>query len=91
MNTIIIRVKYENNYMPKTFDGKAYSYLTNLDLKVGDLVIAPTVYGDKIARVSDFSYPDEKFELIKPYLKNIEQKINREKYLKTDKIIRESA
>lgn len=86
MNTIIIRVKYENTYMPKTFDGKAYSYLTNLDLKVGDLVIAPTVYGDRIARVSDFSYPDEELDLIKPYLKNIEQKIDKEKYLKTDQI-----
>ena len=75
MNLNIISVKYEDNYVPKTFSGKAYSYYTNLNLNVGDLVIAPTAYGDKIARVSEIDIPEYKIISIKPYLKNIKFKM----------------
>ena len=44
--TNIVSVKYEDRYMPKTFSGKAYSYITAIPLEVGDLVVAPTSYGD---------------------------------------------
>ena len=36
--TNIVSVKYEDRYMPKTFSGKAYSYITAIPLEVGDLV-----------------------------------------------------
>lgn len=86
METNIISVKYEDNYEPKTFGSKAYSYYTNKKVKVGDLVIAPTQSGDKIARVSEINIPEYKIEKIKPYLKTITQTIDKEIYLQTDQI-----
>ena len=81
METNIISVKYEDTYMPKTFAGKAYSYYTSAKVKVGDLVIAPTTYGEKIARVSEINIPECKIENIKPFLKLITEKIDTDKYI----------
>lgn len=58
MQTNIITVKYEDNFIPKTFGGRAYSYYTAVDVDIGDLVVAPTSYGDKIARVSEIANND---------------------------------
>lgn len=91
MKTNIISVKYESNYAPKVFEGKSYSYYSNADVNVGDLVIAPTVSGDKIARVSEIDIPEYKVEMIKPYLKTITQKIDKEKYLQSDQVLEEAA
>ena len=91
METNIISVKYEDKYMPKTFSGKAYSYYTAIDVEVGDLVVAPTSNGDKIERVSEINIPEFKVEQIKPYLKLITDKIDKEKYLQTDEVLREVA
>lgn len=87
----IISVKYENKYMPKTFSGKAYSYYTSIGVEVGDLVIAPTASGDKIARVSEINVPEYKIENIKPYLKLITDKIDKNKYLQATEILVEAA
>lgn len=91
MQTNIISVKYEDNYMPKTFGGKAYTYYTATKVEVGDLVIAPTAYGDKIARVSQINIPEYKIEMIKPYLKLITDKIDKVKYLQTSEVLKEVA
>lgn len=91
METNIISVKYEDNYEPKTFSGKSYSYYTAIKVEVGDLVIAPTTYGDKIARVSEINIPEFKVEHIKPYLKLITDGIDKEKYLQTSEILRKAA
>lgn len=91
MQTNIISVKYEDNYMPKTFSGKAYSYYTAIPLKVGDLVIAPTQNGDKIARVSETDIPEYKVEFFKSSLKLITDKIDRDKYLQSNEILKEVA
>lgn len=87
METNIISVKYEDTYEPKTFSGKAYSYYTDIKVEVGDLVVAPTAYGDKIARVSEINIPEYKVEHIKPYLKLITEKIDKEKYLQTNEVL----
>lgn len=91
METNIISVKYEDNYIPKTFSGKAYSYYTAIPLVVGDLVIAPTQNGDKIARVSEINIPEYKVEFFKSSLKLITNKIDREKYLQSNEILKEVA
>lgn len=91
METNIISVKYEDNYEPKTFGGKAYSYYTDIAVEVGDLVIAPTAHGEKIARVSEINIPEYKVEMIKPYLKTITLKIDKEKYLQSDQVLEEAA
>lgn len=86
METNIISVKYEDNYEPKTFGGKAYSYYINKKVEVGDLVIAPTFNGEKIARVAEINIPEYKVEKIKPYLKTITKTIDKDIYLQTDTI-----
>ena len=91
METNIISVKYEDAYEPKTFSGKAYSYYTAIKVEVGDLVVAPTAYGDKIARVSEINIPEFKVEHIKPYLKLITEKIDKEKYLQINEVSRKVA
>lgn len=91
MQTNIISVKYEDNYMPKTFCGRAYSYYTAIPVGVGDLVIAPTANGNKIARVSEINIPEYKVEFIKAQLKLITDKIDKQKYLQTSEILREAA
>ncbi len=91
METNIVSVKYEDNYEPKTFGGKAYSYYTAIPLFVGDLVIAPTANGDKIARISEINIPEYKVASIKPYLKLIKDKIDKTKYLESDEVLKEVA
>ena len=91
MKTNIVSVKYEDRYMPKTFSGKAYSYITAIPLEVGDLVIAPTSYGDKIARVSEINIPEYQNEFMQGSLKLITDKIEKQKYLQEDKILKEAA
>ncbi len=91
METNIISVKYEDRYMPKTFSGKSYSYITTIPLEIGDLVIAPTSNGEKIARVSEINVPESKVLLIKPMLKLIIDKIDKKKYLQESQIQKEAA
>jgi len=67
-----IPIRGFNNY---NFD-KVYA-----TVNVGDLVIAPTVKGNKIARVSEIDVPEYKVEHIKTCLRLITDKINKEKYL----------
>ena len=87
MNTNIISVKYEDRFMPKTFNGKAYSYITQVNVEIGDLVIAPTAYGDKIARVSEIDIPETRIENIKQFLKTITYKINKNEYLYNNQVL----
>ena len=75
----------------KFFGGRAYCYYTIVDVNVGDLVIAPTANGNKIARVSEINIPESKVNDIKPYLKLITDKINKVKYLQKNQILREVA
>ena len=81
METNIINVKYEDKFSPKCFSGKSYSYYTNTNVDVGDLVLAPTSSGDKIAIVSKINIPENSVVSIKPYLKTIIKKLSKEKYL----------
>lgn len=81
METNIISVKYESEYNPRTFIGKSYSYYTNTKLEVGDIVQVPTCYGLNIARVSRINIPEEEIKNIKPYMKTVIRKIDKNRYL----------
>lgn len=88
MRTNIISVKYEDKFNPKTFGGKAYSYYVSPEVKVGDLVLAPTTYGEQVAIVTEINVADSKVEFIKPYMKLITDKIEKETYLQNDAIVK---
>ena len=75
MNTNIISIKYEDDFCPRTFNGREYSYYTNKILNIGDLVEAPTKYGTKIAKVTRINVPENEIINIKPYMKTITRKI----------------
>ena len=81
MKTNIISVKYEDRFKPKSFGGKAYNYYTSIDVKVGDLVIAPTSNGEQVAMITELNVPEKKLGVLSVFLKTIEQKIDKPKYL----------
>ena len=91
MQTNVIAVKYEDKYNPKTFGGKSYNYYTAVDVNIGDLVIAPTSYGDKIARVSEINISEDNVFMIRPYMKLITCKLDKYQYLQNDQIIKKVA
>lgn len=91
METKIIGVKYEDKFIPRTFGGKSYSYFTNIQLNVGDIVKAPTRNGTSIARVSRINIPECEIQEIQQYMKTITKKINRDRYLKFAEILEEVA
>lgn len=91
MQTNIIAVKYEDKYIPKTFGGKEYSYYTKTNINVGDLVKAPTKNGTNIAIVSKVNISEKEIENIKPYMKTIISKINRDRYLNFNEILEDIA
>lgn len=91
METNIVAVKYESQFIPRTFGGKSYSYFTNKKLEIGDIVEAPTKYGTSIARVSRINISEEEIRDIKPYMKTITKKLNRDRFLKFAEIQEEVA
>jgi len=91
MKSNIISVKYEDNFYPNTFSGKSYAYYTNIDLNIGDIVEAPSQYGENIAIVSEINISPEEIENIKPYMKTITKKINRDRYLNFNEILEDVA
>ena len=93
--TNLVNVKYEDKYAPKTFGGRAYTYMTAIPLEVGDLVVAPTSFGnkivDKIARVSEINVPHSKVMFMESQLKLLTEKIDKQKYLQKNEIQKEAA
>lgn len=81
METNIISVKYEDNFYPKTFCGREYSYYSDIEVSIGDIVEAPTKYGTSVALVTSINIPYEKVEAFKDNLKTITVKLNKELFL----------
>ncbi len=73
---MFVAVVYPNKYKPGEWGKREYTYRCNIpDIKVGDIVIAPTQYGDneaKIARVDvpGYTIPDN----VLPYLRDINRR-----------------
>ena len=82
METNIVGVKYQSKYDSQNFEGKMYSYYTNIKLDIGDIVIVPTDYGEKYAIVSRINVLEQEIEAFKDRLKTINIKIDKEKFLK---------
>ena len=74
MRTNIIQVKYESKYNSKTFEGKAYTYYTDINVEV-----------------SKTNIEEYEIENIKPYLKTITAKVDKDKYLQKEQIIQKVA
>ena len=81
MKTNIVMVKYEDNFCPRVFQGKEYSYYTDQELSIGNLAEVPTKYGLKIAMITKIDVPETEIEKIKPYMKTIIRQIDRDRYI----------
>ena len=90
-NLHYIYVKYEDENNRGVFTGKSYSYYTNLDLNVGDLVEAPTKFGTSIARVSEINVPEESVKDIIPLMKEINRKIDKKRFLDFAEVLDEAS
>lgn len=86
-----IYVKYEDEFNRGVFAGKLYSYYTNLDLNVGDLVEAPTKFGMSIAKVSEVNVSEEKVRNIIPFMKEITRKINKDRFINYGEVLDEAS
>jgi len=54
------------------YGGRTYNYYTEIAVKVGDIVIAPTSRGDSVARVCEVDVPISTIdERIEPLMKTI--------------------
>lgn len=80
----IVGVKYEDKFEKKTFTGREYSYYTELDLEVGDIVEVPTRYGKSIAQVTRTDIDKQEIEKIKDYMKVIDTKLDKNEFLKEE-------
>ena len=87
----IITVKYEDDFFPRTFNGRDYSYFTEQNVSVGDIVIAPTKYGEKIAKVTRVNVQEEEIENIRPFMRKITKKLNKDRYINFNEILEEVA
>ncbi|MBQ9314846.1 MAG: hypothetical protein IJ220_07680 [Clostridia bacterium] len=80
----IVGVKYEDKFEKKTFTGREYSYYTDLDLEIGDIVEVPTRYGKSIAMVTKINIDKNEIEKIKEYMKVIDTKLDKNEFLKEE-------
>lgn len=81
----IVGVKYEDRFEKKTFTGREYSYYTDLELEVGDIVEVPTKYGKSIAMVSRINIDKQEIEKIKDFMKIIDTKLDKNEFYKEEK------
>lgn len=72
---MIINVNYKNKGSGE-YSKRGYSYFCTIpDIKVGDIVIAPTARGENVARVAAVGVPESKIdERVLPLLKTIERR-----------------
>lgn len=71
----IIGVKFEDKYHAEGgFSGRQYSYFAGIPLTVGDIVIAPTRYGESKAMVTEVNLPESTIEKFRDAVKTIEKK-----------------
>jgi hypothetical protein len=80
----IVGVKYEDKFEKKTFTGREYSYYTDLDLEIEDIVEVPTRYGKSIAQVTRTDIDKQEIEKIKDYMKVIDTKLDKNEFLKEE-------
>lgn len=90
MEKNIVKVKYEDNFCPRTFLGKEYTYFTSIAVNKGDLVKAPTKYGIKIAKIIEINVSQDEIKGIKQYMKTITTKINKNRYINFFEVVEEA-
>ena len=68
---MLAAVKFKSKYSD-TFSGRSYTYITDLPLKVGDIVRVPTSHGEGTAQVCDINIPASEVDAdVLPHLKAI--------------------
>lgn len=67
-----VSVQYQKKDSQEVFSGREYTYIDGLGLMKGDMVVAPTAKGDRIAMVVKVGIPESDIEEgVLPVLKTI--------------------
>ena len=78
-NKNIVAVQFKDRRNPEEFGGREYTYFSNVDLKVGDVIVAPVGNSTGTVRVSRINVKDSEVdERILPKLRTIEELIRPE-------------
>lgn len=80
----IIGVKYKSKFEDGVYEGREYSYFASKDISKGDVVIAPTAYGDQEALVISINLPENKIEKFKDKVKTIEKVVESSKKIEDE-------
>lgn len=68
--TELVQVQFKNRNGDR-FDGRAYTYIADTPLMVGDVVKVPTKYGDSDARVCRIDVPEDEVAAFRDRLLHI--------------------
>ncbi len=68
----IIAVQFQSKKTPGEFSGREYNYFSNVELSVGDIIIAPTAKGQSAVRVCRVNVADSEIsDHVRPYMQTI--------------------
>ena len=71
-----VRVRFRRDFDSRTFNSKAYDYLSAVEVEVGDLVVVETQYGLSVALVVELCTPAAEFS----GSRYVVQKVDRENF-----------
>ncbi len=72
----IVAVQFQSRTNPEEFTGREYTYYSDVELAVGDVIFAPTKNGTGVVRVCRTDVRDSEIdERVMPYMRTIEEKL----------------
>jgi hypothetical protein len=72
----IVAVQFQSKSNPEEFSGREYTYFSDVELDVGDIIIAPTKNGNGIVRVCRTDMRDGEIdERVMPFMRTIGEKL----------------
>ena len=75
----IVAVQFQDRQNPEGFSGREYTYYSNVEVAVGDIILAPTKNGRGIVRVCRTDMDDTDIpENARPYMRTIEELVRPE-------------
>lgn len=70
-NQLIIKVAFEDRQHPGAFKPGGYTYVSEIPVKLGDVVIAPTKFGKNRAKVVALDVPPSEYAAFADRLRHI--------------------
>ena len=72
----IVAVQFQNKSKPEEFSGREYTYFSDVELEVGEVILAPTKNGMGIVRVCRTDMRESEIDAhVMPFVRTIESKL----------------